>query len=129
MARKTKIWMGICLALLTLAPGLGRAADPNPVGNWLRANRTVRIAVTQCGDKFCAINTWVKRPEGREKKGDELILDMKRISATKFQGKAYDVRRQMTYGMTVTFQGDSMVTSGCVLFGVICKSTGWTRIN
>jgi uncharacterized protein (DUF2147 family) len=129
MTKTRKNWRAIGLALLALTPGLAQAADPDPVGNWLRANRTVRIAVTPCGNDFCAVNTWVKRPKGNEHAGDKLILDMKRISPTEFRGKAYDVRRQRTYSMTVTFQGDTMVTSGCVLFGIICKSTGWTRIN
>ena len=129
MTQLWKNWRAAALAALALTPGLANAADPGPTGNWLRANQTVRIAVTQCGSNFCAVNTWVKRPKGKEHIGDKLILDMQRVSPTEFQGKAYDVRRQMTYKMTVTLQGDSMVTSGCVLFGIICKSTSWTRIN
>ncbi len=131
MTEKRKRWMRLALTLLALTPGLAAAAgpDPDPAGNWLRANRTVRMTVTHCGSHLCAVNTWVKRPDGPEHAGDQLILDIKPISGTELQGTAYDVRRQLTYRMTVKLQGNSMVTSGCVLLGIICKSTSWTRTD
>ena len=117
------------LVALILSPLAAWAGNPSPTGSWLRANGTVRIAVTQCGTNFCAVNTWVKNPLGKEKVGDRIILTVKPVSGTQYQGQAYDVRRQKTYRMTITFQGNNMETSGCVLLGVICKSTNWTRID
>lgn len=123
-----KVWLRTMFAAAVLAPGLA-TAGVDPIGNWLRDNGTVRMAVTQCGANYCAVNTWVKRPDGPEKIGDKLILTVKPGSGNVYQGTAYDVRRQRTYRMTITLQGDSMETTGCVLFGILCKSTGWKRIN
>jgi uncharacterized protein (DUF2147 family) len=55
-----KNWLRTSLAMLALFPSLAGATGLSPVGNWLRANGTVRIAVNQCGAQFCAVNTWVK---------------------------------------------------------------------
>jgi len=87
------------------------------------------MAVTQCGSQFCAVNTWVKRPDGNEKKGDKLILTVKPLGANELQGEAYDVRRQRTYNITLTLNGDRLETSGCVLLGIVCKSVGWKRVS
>lgn len=124
-----KGWMRIGLAALLLSPLAAQADTPSPTGNWLRANGKVRIAVTQCGTNFCAVNTWVKDPQGNEKVGDRLILTVKPVSDSEYQGQAYDERRQMTYKVTITLQGNDMTTSGCVLLGIICRSTSWTRTN
>ncbi len=121
--------MRMALALAALAPQAAIASTPSPAGNWLRANGTVRVAVTQCGTNFCAVNTWVKNPLGKEKIGDKLVLTVKPVSNNAYQGRVYDERRHLTYRMTITFQGNTMKTSGCVLFGIICKSTSWSRIN
>lgn len=125
-----KNWMRIGLTALALAtPLAAQAGDPDPEGTWLRANGTVRMEISQCGSNFCAVNTWVKNPNGKEKVGDRLILTVRQISAIEYQGKAYDLRRRMTYRITLTFQGNHMKTSGCVLLGIICRSTSWTRTN
>jgi uncharacterized protein (DUF2147 family) len=129
MTKIDKSWMRIGLTALALLPGPALAADSGLTGNWVRDNGTVKMEVSQCGNDLCAVNTWVKRPKGSEKVGDKIILSLRPVSSSEFQGRAYDVRRQMTYGVTVTLEGTSMETSGCVLFGIICRSTGWKRIN
>jgi uncharacterized protein (DUF2147 family) len=116
-----------CLALAVL-PALAQTNE-NPTGDWLRANGTVRIAVSRCGNDYCVVNTWVKRPDGPEKAGDELVLSMRRDPAGDYRGTAYDMRRRLTYRMTVTLHGDQMKTRGCLLLGLICRQTGWKRIN
>lgn len=68
-------------------------------------------------------------PKGKESVGDELILTLKPASGTRLKGQAYDVRRQMSFSMTITLQPTAMRTSGCVLLGLVCKNAGWTRLN
>ncbi len=125
--RTGRLW--VWLALFAWATGPAAARPMDPTGNWLRDNGRVRMMVSRCGEDFCAVNTWVKRPEGPEKVGDRIILKMHPVSDSRYQGLAYDVRRGLTYRMTVTLQGNRMETSGCVLFGVICKGIGWRRLN
>ena len=129
MTKLCRSWTRVGLTALALLPGPALATDSGLTGNWVRDNGTVKMAVSQCGDELCAVNTWVKRPKGSEKVGDRIILSLQPVSSSEFQGRAYDVRRQMTYRVTVTLEGASMETSGCVLFGIICRSAGWKRIN
>ena len=133
-------WLGF-LVVLVFALGLGgmaaasgdagarAAAPPGLVGNWARDDGTVRISLVACGAAFCATNTWVEKSDHKEKVGDELILNVKPVSASVFQGPAYDVRRKLSFSMTITVQGKAMRTSGCVLLGMICKNADWTRVD
>jgi uncharacterized protein (DUF2147 family) len=108
---------------------MAAAAGTNPplTGNWARDDGTARIAITPCGANFCAVNTWVQNPAGKERVGDELILAPAAQGPMKFQ--AYDVRRKLHFSMTITLTGNAMRTSGCVFLGLVCKSAGWTRLN
>jgi uncharacterized protein (DUF2147 family) len=119
----------IGLLALGLLPELAWAGGGGMVGDWARDDGTTRIAISQCGSALCAVNTWVKDPNGKEKVGDKLVLKVAPVSSTEFQGQAYDVRRQMTFKMTITVQDNSMKTSGCVLLGVVCKDADWRRTD
>lgn len=96
-------------------------------GNWARDDGTVRMRIGPCGADLCAVNTWVKASDSKERVGDKLILMLAPISPSEFQGQAHDVRRQMTYKITLALQGSGLSTTACVLYGIICKSVGWTR--
>ena len=69
-----------------------------------RDDGATRITISECGSAFCAVNTWVGDPNGKEKVGDKLVLNVTPTSSTEFQGQGYDVRRQMTFKMTITVQ-------------------------
>jgi uncharacterized protein (DUF2147 family) len=120
---------GFIVAACILAMPLPAAAENALTGNWARDDGSVRMAIVPCGGAYCATNTWVKDPNGTEHVGDRLVLSLSPISPTVFQGEAYDVRRQAHYKMTITVQGGTLHTTGCVLLGIVCKDAGWTRVN
>jgi uncharacterized protein (DUF2147 family) len=126
--------MRVVITILVMLPLVfcalaARASGQGLTGNWARDDGTVRMEILPCGGDYCATNTWVKDPNGDEKVGDKLILKLQPASGSVLQGQAYDVRRKATYKMTITLQGASMQTNGCVLLGIVCKSAGWTRTN
>jgi len=123
-------WLPAALAILSL--GTTQAgAEPlqNLTGNWSRNDGGTRIAIAPCGANLCAINTWVQNPNGKEKRGDELILTPQPATSPAFKFQAYDVRRKLDFKMTITIQGTAMHTCGCVLLGIVCKGADWTRMN
>ena len=129
-----KIWGSLLLSFFILsgmpAPLLASSGPENQLlGNWARDDGGTRIKIVPCGANFCATNTWVKDPNGKEHVGDELILTVKPVSNSVLKGQAYDVRRKMEFTMTITLQASSMRTSGCVLLGAICKNAGWSKQN
>ncbi len=106
------------------------AAPPSPIGEWVRADGSTKIDITKCGQDYCALNIWVRNPNGAEKLGDKLEMTLApAVSPDILKGSAYDVRRQMHYAMTMNLEGAHMRTRGCVLFGFICKSAQWNRVN
>ena len=96
-------------ALLALAPPV--LAQPDDIfGNWSRGDGAARVKVAPCGGNICAINTWIKDPAGqKEKVGDRLIFT------------------NLTFSAKLKATGDSMVTTGCIVGGLICRSTRWTK--
>ncbi|MDE1905448.1 MAG: DUF2147 domain-containing protein [Rhodospirillales bacterium] len=107
-----------------------RASTPSPLGQWARADGDTKIDITKCGQDYCAVNIWVRDPNGAEKVGDKLVLTLAPTANPDIlKGPAYDVRRKMHYTMSMTLIGTHMRTKGCVLFGVICKSAQWNRVN
>ncbi|MDE1895607.1 MAG: DUF2147 domain-containing protein [Rhodospirillales bacterium] len=106
------------------------ASTPSPLGQWERADGGTKIDITKCGRDFCAVNIWVRDPNGAEKVGDRLEMALAPTASPGIlKGPAYDVRRKMHYRMTMTLAGGTMRTRGCVLFGVICKTAQWNRVN
>jgi uncharacterized protein (DUF2147 family) len=117
----------LVLGMLSATAGLARAA-PDPMGDWARDDGSTRIQIAPCGADLCAVNTWVRDPEGREKVGDVLEMMVAPESGSALKGKAHDRRRDMTFSVTLSFDGDGMRSRGCVLFGLLCKSADWHRV-
>jgi len=126
----TTLWLGLLMLTAIPAPLLASSAAATQLtGNWTRDDGAVRIKIAPCGANLCAVNTWVKNPNGKEHVGDELILTLQPVSDSVLKGQAYDVRRKMQFNMTITVQSASMRTSGCVVLGIVCKSVDWSRQN
>lgn len=129
MTEWREIFVASSFALLLAMPVAFADTYSGLTGNWSRDDGTTRITISPCGSDFCAVNTWVKDPNGKEKVGDKLVLTLQPETGSKLAGQAYDVRRQSHYKMTITLSGNTMQTSGCVLLGIVCKSVGWARTD
>jgi len=105
------------------------AGNDGLTGQWARDDGGTRIEIVVCGQEFCATNIWVKDPGGKERVGDKLILSLEPVSNSVLKGQAYDVRRKIDFKIAITLQQTSMSTTGCVFFGIICRSAEWTRTN
>jgi uncharacterized protein (DUF2147 family) len=115
------------LLMATVSICAGGSAGPDPIGIWTRQDGGTRIQIAPCGSNLCAVNTWVRDPQGSEMVGDTLVLTLTPASPSVLKGRAYDQRRQMTYSMTITFDPAGMTTHGCVVFGLLCKTAEWAR--
>ncbi len=118
---------GACL-ILALTPNLAQANALTPMGNWSRGDGKAKVRIEPCGKDICAINTWIKAGNRDEKVGDTLVMTVTQADTT-WAGKAYDPQRKLTYRLTMVVGEKTMTTRGCVLGGLICKGTNWTRIE
>lgn len=118
--------------VLVLAAGLASAAtaaESRLDGVWARGDGLAKVRLQPCGPDVCAINTWIKPGTPSEKAGDKLVMSVKPEGNGVFAGTAYDPQRNLNYNISVSVNGDRMVTKGCVLAGILCKDVSWTRID
>ncbi len=120
--------LAILSALSPMLVGLSATAAEID-GNWARGDGNAKVVIAPCGEKICATNTWIKPGTPKEKTGDRLIMDIKQSEAGSYSGTAFDPQRDKSYKITVTVDGNSMTTKGCIIAGLLCKGISWTRIN
>lgn len=105
------------------AVSASQAADPS--GTWIRDDGNARVRIAPCGNRVCATNVWIGDTSGGEEVGDRLVMSLRPQSANRLAGTAYDEKRDMTYSITVTVNGNSLTTRGCIVGGLLCRNVGW----
>jgi uncharacterized protein (DUF2147 family) len=128
----------VLAATIILATGTGvlvAGADAGAVsgasitGAWSRTDGSLRIAIEACGERFCAVNTWIKDPGNGEAVGDRLVMTLQPRDPVRLAGEAFDEKRGRKYTMLISVGQDAMTTQGCVLAGIVCKTMNWTRLR
>ncbi len=105
----------------------GAISGASITGAWMRTDGNLRIAVEPCGERFCAVSTWIKDPGKGEAVGDRLVMTLQPRDPVRLAGEAFDEKRGLKYSMLISVGQDAMTTQGCVLSGVICRTMSWTR--
>ena len=122
-----KLWPSLAaVSLLVIATG-AQAADAT--GEWARVDGKAHVRIAPCGDALCGSITWVRDPKAPGKVGQKVFYDMKSNGDGTWSGKAFNPDDGNEYTGKMILDGSSLVTKGCVLGGLICKSVDWTRIN
>lgn len=126
--RKRPIAPALVAAALIAGCAPAAAASNDIFGTWLRDDGNARVRVAPCGDAICATNLWIRDPKKQgEKVGDRLEFSIK-PAGEGWRGKAYDPQRKLTFSATLTAEGAAMTTKGCMMAGLICRSTTWRRV-
>jgi uncharacterized protein (DUF2147 family) len=123
-----RIAPGLIVAV-AVSGGAGAQAFSAAEGMWARGDGLVKARVAPCEGALCATNTWVDPSDTEEKVGDRLVMRLKPTTPSDWNGDAYDERRKRTYSMELTVEGDHMTSRGCILGGLLCKGSDWTRIR
>ena len=123
MRRALLLGIGLVFCLAARAEG----EPPDPAGSWVRTTGESEITISRCGEDLCAVNDWVRDQESAEKAGDVLVMSLHQEGPGKFEGQAYDKRRDMSYAMSLSLTESGMRTQGCVLLGLVCRSAEWKR--
>jgi len=100
----------------------------DPRGHWLRADGVARVEVAPCGPDLCMTNVWIKPGVTDEKVGEYIRLEVKPTGPGHWKGTGYDPQRDLAFSTDMEVAGDSMTTGGCLVGGLVCKSTPWTRV-
>jgi uncharacterized protein (DUF2147 family) len=118
----------LCAAAL-LTASFGPASAQEATGVWLRENGASRVRVAPCGSALCGTIVWLKDADSDAKVGQRVFFDMASSGGGTWNGKAFNPEDGKTYSGKMTVSGDKLVTSGCVLGGIICRSVNWSRVN
>lgn len=120
--------MALVAAVASVGPSAAVASGSDIFGTWMRDDGNARVRVAACGDNICATNLWIRDPAKQgEKVGDRLEFSIKRNGAS-WRGKAYDPQRKLSFSASLSADGDSMTTKGCML-AVVCRTTNWQRLS
>ena len=139
------ILSAMVIALTALAPA--RAADP--LGTWLTGDKKGKVHIVNCGGAICGNLVWVQEPidpdtnkpkldknnadaakKTRPLIGVPIVLSMKPSGDGKWEGQVYNAEDGNTYSGSFAMTGaNSAQLKGCVMGGLICKSSTWTKTN
>lgn len=121
---------GIAIAVTAASWALpAMAADVG--GTWLRDTGASQVKFAPCGGgAVCGHISWIKPgTETPAKVGQKVFFDMKPSGPDSWSGSAFNPDDGKTYTGKMSLSGNTLTTSGCVMGGMICKSTTWTRVN
>ncbi|HXE24358.1 MAG TPA: DUF2147 domain-containing protein [Roseiarcus sp.] len=118
----------VLLAALAIVAASAAGAAPGVTGIWARDDGAAKIRFSPCGgDAVCGFLAWKRDPDGAGRIGEEVFFDMKPRGENAWAGSAFNPEDGRRYSGKMTLSGDHLITAGCVLGGLICKSFGWTR--
>jgi uncharacterized protein (DUF2147 family) len=130
-------------AIITAALALSLAATPaaaqaNIEGHWTNPKHTTLVRDARCdGGSYCAVdlkassNAQANARKGGTKNfiGTE-ILHVRDNGGGVYKGKAFDPESNMHIPATVRFvDAGTIEIQGCALFGLICKTQRWTKVD
>jgi uncharacterized protein (DUF2147 family) len=116
------------VALALLAASAPSAIANDVTGIWTRDDGSARLRFSACGGgAMCGFLAWKKESGGAARIGQKLFSDMRPSGEGSWSGSAFNPEDGKRYTAKLTVSGDHLVTAGCVLGGLICKSFDWTR--
>jgi uncharacterized protein (DUF2147 family) len=125
---RDKTMMRALLAALALTASTPSAIASDVTGIWTRDDGSAKLRFAACGgDALCGFLAWKKDPDGPAQIGQQLFFDMKPSGENAWAGSAFNPNDGQRYMAKLSLSGDHLVTAGCVLGGLICKSFDWTR--
>ncbi|MEZ5887009.1 MAG: DUF2147 domain-containing protein [Paracoccaceae bacterium] len=127
------------LALAAAMSFLAGAAFADPVeGVWKTKpddnGNFGHVQIAPCGAKLCGVLIKAFDGAGAEKAseniGKQIVWDMvANGDGTYGGGKVWAPDRDKTYKSKMSLSGDTLSVSGCVLGGVICRASDWSRVK
>lgn len=122
---------------IALTAGAALAADPVE-GLWKTKpddnGKFGHVEMAPCGAALCGTLVRSFDASGAEVAspniGRQIVWDMVPNGDGSYGGgKVWAPDRDKTYRSKMVLSGDSLAVSGCVLGGVICRDSGWSRVK
>ena len=121
----------VLLLVVSLPAAAGSAQAGNTAGDifgtWKRGDGKALVRIAPCGGAICATNIWIKDARAQnENVGDRLVFRIAQDGG-RWHGTAYDPQRKLSFSAKLKAEAETMTTTGCMLAGIVCNTTRWTR--
>jgi uncharacterized protein (DUF2147 family) len=98
----------------------------SPLGLWLTEEKEGKVRIEQCGANLCGYSVDAKSNQN----GEQVLINMKPGSDSKWSGRILDPNTGSTYDSTIALKGsDSLRVQGCAFGGMFCGGQTWSRLN
>lgn len=131
------IWVFSALLAAASSPLMAADARIDPViGMWLNAEHTAKVETKACRSSPCAAVVWASSDalQKAKKAGTDPLLGLQLLSNYRqkargtWEGQVFEPDLNVHLFSRIAPAGpNTMKLSGCVLKGLICKDTIWTR--
>ena len=102
------------------------AGDPG--GEWMRSDGEAKVRFGQCGGGYCGTISWLRHPgKSPAQVGEQVFFGMGQSGPDTWTGSAHNPEDGRDYDGSMTMSGNRLVTKGCAMGGMICKTTNWVR--
>jgi uncharacterized protein (DUF2147 family) len=122
----SRCWLFAATTVAVLALTIPAARAQEAIGLWTD-NEGSSIRVARCGDALCGTLAQLPPDSGAAKVGQRVFFDMKPAGLNKWRGNAFNPEDGRMYTGMIEVSGTSLITSGCILGGWICRSVTWYR--
>jgi uncharacterized protein (DUF2147 family) len=107
-------------------PTAATASATSPLGVWLTEEKEGKVRIEQCGANLCGYSVDAKSNQN----GEQVLINMKPGSDSKWSGRILDPNTGSTYDSTIALKGsDSLRVQGCAFGGMFCGGQTWSRLN
>lgn len=120
------------------APAAGSGQSSSWEGTWRNTNNTVHLRTAKCGAAMCGTVVWAipkaredaKSGSGQDLIGRQLFQNFRPADNGTWKGKVFipDLNTNASATVTPTSR-NTMLVSGCLMFGLACKTQHWWRIG
>ena len=95
-------------------------------GTWLRPKTGAHIQSFACGG---GVGLKIVKSKKKKDIGTVIMCGAKKVKPNQYKGNLKSTEDGNTYTGYVTFSGNTLKLSGCVLGGLICKNENWRRVK
>ncbi len=140
---------GLCVALSIFTVGFAGGAYADVENIWLTEGGKSHVKIEPCGERLCGEIVWLREPNrddgsakldrrnedkslrGRPILGLQVLTDFEDEGGGTWRGgEIYNPEDGKTYSSKLELvDSNTLEVSGCVFFGLLCKTQTWTRVE
>jgi len=128
----------LCALLVTgMLTSVAMADAQEIAGTYVNETGRTKVQISECNVGVCGTIVWMSKPVNDVNNPDASKRDrsvvgiqavtLKETGSGTYAGTLYDPESGKTYSGKAKLLGDAVELSGCVMGGLICKSSTWRR--